>query len=415
MNFLKEYKKYLVIALLTIFVIFSTIVFFEIIRNGGLLVSKIDLLISLFLQLLSPFIIGYFIAFMLNAPSKRLIQSFDNNNIFNKKRRTLYALLITYFIFFGFLFVIIRLIIPTILTNVYDVINELYFYLSNAQENINEYLKNNTGFLSELINFVNKYTDNMLDSNNLITIVFTPIINLVSNFPHIISELFSSIMSIVSVLFDSILAVMVSFYLLMDKQFFINYGRRISFTLFKEKRSERILYVASVTNRIFEKFLIGKALDSLIIGSMFFVICYFLGVPYNLLFSVIIGITNMIPYFGPFIGAIPVVSILLITNFRLAFIVAIVILILQQFDGNYLGPKILGKQTGVRPIGIIFAVTIGGRLFGAIGMLLGVPVLATLSFFFNEYVNKKYDKKVLLIEDKEYTKTKKEKIDDSKQ
>ncbi len=407
MNFLKKNKNYVLIALTSLFVIYSTLIFIEILNNGETLLLNIKQIFNNFVDLLGPFILGFSIAFILNSPSKKLNQFFIKYNIFSKNICKFLSLFITYIIFFGSFTLIVRLIIPAILLNIYQLGVDLYEYIIYIQENLQKTVNSNNDndFIIQVITFLNKYTNNMFDVNTIFTSIVRPIINWVSNIPELISQLLTSLVSIISIVFDSILAIMISFYFLMDRELFIKFGYKTTYALFKKNTGERIIYVASVTNSIFQKFLIGKALDSLIIGFLFFIITTLLNIPYALLFSLIIGITNMIPYFGPFIGAVPVVGLLVIIDIKLALIALVIILILQQFDGVYLGPKILGESTGVRPIGIIFAVSIGGSLFGAIGMLLGVPIFATLSFFFNEYIDNKNNMKEIESDEQEYYNT----------
>ena len=140
-------------------------------------------------------------------------------------------------------------------------------------------------------------------------------------------------------------------------------------------------------------------IDSLIIGILCFIIMLILHLPYALLISVIVGITNMIPYFGPFIGAVPGVIIFFFINPKLSLIFIIMILALQQFDGLYLGPKILGDLTGIKPLWVIFGVTVGGALFGVMGMFLGVPTVAVLSYLFGILIEKKLKKKGISLEE----------------
>ena len=140
-------------------------------------------------------------------------------------------------------------------------------------------------------------------------------------------------------------------------------------------------------------------IDSLIIGILCLIIMSILRLPYALLMSVIVGITNMIPYFGPFIGAIPGVVMFLFINPKLSLIFAIMILVLQQFDGLYLGPKILGDLTGIKPLWVIFGVTVGGALFGVMGMFLGVPTVAVLSYLLGLILDKKLKGKGLTSSD----------------
>ena len=154
-------------------------------------------------------------------------------------------------------------------------------------------------------------------------------------------------------------------------------------------------------NHIFNGFLFGKMIDSLIIGILCFIIMNVLHLPYSLLMSLIVGITNMIPYFGPIIGAIPGVLMYLFIDPKLSLIFAIMILVLQQFDGLYLGPKILGDQTGIKPLWVIFGITVGGAYFGVIGMFLGVPTVAVITYLSNLFLNKKLKKKNISLFDSE--------------
>ena len=138
---------------------------------------------------------------------------------------------------------------------------------------------------------------------------------------------------------------------------------------------------------------ICKTIDSLIIGILCFLGLTIMKMPFSVMISVIVGVTNMIPYFGPFIGAIPSILIVLLISPIKAVWVAIFILILQQLDGNVIGPKILGISTGMSALWIIFSVTIGGALAGPVGMLLGVPICASIKLFFGETVNQAYAEK----------------------
>jgi len=146
-------------------------------------------------------------------------------------------------------------------------------------------------------------------------------------------------------------------------------------------------------NKIFQNFIVGKAVDSLIIGILAFIGFTLLNAPFPLILSLIVGVTNMIPYFGPFIGAIPAGVMTFLVSPTLAVWVLLFILALQQFDGNFLGPKILGNSLDISPIWIILAVVLGGALMGPVGMFIGVPILATMKMFLTESINRKYEKK----------------------
>ena len=205
----------------------------------------------------------------------------------------------------------------------------------------------------------------------------------------VLPKLYSTSVSIISGIVNTLIAIMVSVYMLLDKPKLINNIKRAIYAVFPEAKADRILIVSSECNKIFGNFIIGKMIDSIIIGFLCWVIMMIIGIPYALVISVIVGITNMIPYFGPFIGAIPGILLLLIVDFTYAVIFAVIIVVLQQFDGLYLGPKILGESTGLRPIWIIFAITVGGSVAGVAGMFLGVPVTAVIAYLLSTAMEKK--------------------------
>jgi predicted PurR-regulated permease PerM len=154
----------------------------------------------------------------------------------------------------------------------------------------------------------------------------------------------------------------------------------------------------SECNKIFSGFIIGKSIDSLIIGILCFILMTLFKMPYALIISAIVGVTNMIPYFGPFIGAVPGTIILLLMSPLRAFGFIILIFVLQQFDGLYLGPKILGDSTGLKPLWIIFAITLGGNLAGVLGMFFGVPIIAVIAYLANNIIERKLKSKDITID-----------------
>ena len=172
-----------------------------------------------------------------------------------------------------------------------------------------------------------------------------------------------------------------------SKENFRFQAKRVVYAILPEEEGDELCATLRECNNIFGAFLISKAIDSLIIGCICCVAMNMIGLPYAVLLSVIVGITNMIPYFGPFIGAVPGVLIYLCTDWELAVIFAIMILVLQQFDGLILGPRLLGQSTGLSPIWVIFAITVGGAYFGVIGMFIGVPVVAVIAYLINKLIS----------------------------
>ena len=174
------------------------------------------------------------------------------------------------------------------------------------------------------------------------------------------------------------MGIIVSFYLLFNKEAVATGAKRVLYCIFTVEAAEKVLGAVRFTDKTFMDFISGKLLDSAIIGILCYICCRLMNMPYTLLVSVIVGVTNVIPFFGPFIGAIPSAFIILLVDPMKCLIFLVFILILQQFDGNILGPKILGSSTGVNGFWIMFAIIIGGGFFGFMGMLLGVPVFVVI-------------------------------------
>ncbi len=208
---------------------------------------------------------------------------------------------------------------------------------------------------------------------------------------NVIPLILSISVSVVRMVINVILSIMISVYMISGKKGFQYQMKRLVFAIFNEKRGAAVCRTCRECNDIFSSFLISKAVDSLIIGCLCFVIMAIMKLPYAVLISVFVGITNMIPYFGPFIGAVPGVIIYLCTSPRDAVVFIIMILVLQQFDGLVLGPRILGQSTGLSPLWVIFAITVGGGYFGVIGMFIGVPVVAVLAHLINKAIKYRLD------------------------
>lgn len=199
-----------------------------------------------------------------------------------------------------------------------------------------------------------------------------------------------------------LMALIVSVYLMIGKETFLAQTRKILFAFCAHDRVEHFLDFCKRTNRIFSGFISGKLLDSLIIGIMCYIAMKLLSLEYAMLISLIVGVTNVIPFFGPFIGAIPSILLLLIISPKQAFIFGVMVLVLQQFDGNILGPKILGGATGLTSFWVIFAVIIMGGTLGIVGMFVGVPIFATIYMVTKNVVEARLKKKDMPMETDSY-------------
>ena len=201
---------------------------------------------------------------------------------------------------------------------------------------------------------------------------------------------------------DFILGLIVSVYLLLSKENLLAQIKKMTLAIFPKRTCQRIFNVYHKSNKMFIGFISGKIIDSIIIGILCFIIMRIIGINYSVLISLIIGVTNIIPFFGPFIGAIPSAMLVFFDDPRDVIPFLIFILILQQFDGNILGPRILGDSTGLPAFWVLFAIFLGGGLFGFTGMLLGVPTFALIYALFRDFIENNLKNKRLPTETKAY-------------
>ncbi|SHH50232.1 AI-2E family transporter [Tepidibacter thalassicus] len=359
--FFKEKTKYYIFMLLIAFLLF------KLVNNTEFFIQKLNF----FTSLINPFVWAFAIAYLLNP----IMVYFENNF---KIKRSLSILLI-YFLLLSIINFTITILTPRIVSSINDLSKNMPNYINTAQSWIN-----NNIIKSKLLEYSNPYLKQNINT----------IINEALNFLNITSSnLVIKAINITSNLFNAVLGLIISIYLLKDKENLINNTEKLLYALKGKEKSNKIINFCKLVNRIFSQYIVGKAIDSLIIGILCFIGLLILKIPYALLISIIIGITNMIPYFGPFIGAVPAILITLINNPINALWLGIFIFLLQQFDGLYLGPKILGDKVGLSPLWIIVAVIIGGGAFGLAGMFLGVPAMAIIKIQLEKYINSKLNTK----------------------
>ena len=198
---------------------------------------------------------------------------------------------------------------------------------------------------------------------------------------------------LVSVLISAITTVISSIYMLLEKATIATQCKKLVYAILPTGKANRMINICSRANNIFSGFINGKILDSAIIGVLCFFLTNILRIDFAVLISVIIGVTNVIPFFGPIVGAVPCVLILLIVDPWQALRFGILALALQQFDGNILGPKILGNSTGISAFWVLVSIVVGGGLFGFAGMVLGVPTFAVIYSLVGEWVHFRLEQK----------------------
>ena len=309
-------------------------------------------------------------------------------HIRNDALNRLLAILFSYLLVIGASTVGLIFLIPEVINSLTELLNKMPAWANSIMDFINSLSKKYPD-----IDF--KYIQNMITNTDS---------TLQNTLSKIISGLTTTIVatgvSVLKFIFNFIVAIIVSCYLIIDKKMQARGIKRVVFAFFKQERAEKLWNIAKRSIRIFSNFLDGKMIDSLIIGILCFIcmmIISFFGVPgfaeCALLVSIVVGVTNMIPYFGPFLGGIPCVLLLCIYSLQSAIVFGILIIIIQQMDGNLIGPKILGDSTGLRPLWIIFAITIGGWFAGVVGMLLGVPCVAVITGLMEDTVDRRLAEK----------------------
>lgn len=362
------------------------------------------------LSTLSPFLIGILIAFLINP-----LVSWMRKTVFQKllhiKNDALNRVLA---ILFSYLLVISTLTVG------------LIFLIPEIIDSLNQLLDKMPSWANSITHFINSLADKYpgIDFKYIQDTITNTDSTLQETLSKFISELTTTIVltgvSVVRFIINFIVAIIVSCYLIIDKKMQSRGIKRVVFAFFKKETAEKIWSIVKRSIRIFSDFFDGKMIDSLIIGLLCFVammVISFFQIPgfseCALLVSIIVGITNMIPYFGPFLGGIPCVLLLGIYSPKSALVFAILIIVIQQLDGNVIGPKILGDSTGLRPLWVIFAITIGGWFAGVVGMLLGVPCVAVITGLMEDLVDKKLAEKNIdlpVLKNEKVRKNKKTKI-----
>lgn len=392
-------KKYFTISLYVLLVIIIAITYEKTIGNFPGVIGYVGNIINIILTILTPFLYGLLIAYLLNSGVKTIENKLLRRIKFLKDKRNItrpVSILMMYVIVIGVVVWIIIYLIPEIaesLTKLFDGIKASITYINVNSTNFYK----EDGIINSTLKAFNDAFATDFTVKDLIDKATEPVIRLVTSIPSFINDIFNVTMKIVNGTVSLFLGLVIAFYMLMDKEGYAKIFTKITYLIFKKPLAEKILKISNFSNITFEKFFIGKTIDSIIIGWIFFIVCTIANgllfeVPYIVLLSLIVGITNMIPYFGPFIGGVPVVIIVFLYSptSPLFLWMALFIFVLQQFDGLFLGPKILGDSIGLKPIGVIFAIVVGGYWFGALGMFFGVPFFAVISTAVGAFIDRKY-------------------------
>ena len=358
--------------------------------------------VNMLLGVITPFLIGIGLAF-LQLPIVRNVEAVLNKLLFRRRARpkllraisTTIALLAVLALITAFL----GILLPQMITSIKSLISLAGAFVNQNAESMNQLL-GDIKFLSF------EGAQVALDWQKIFE-------ELTKN----ISPLLDSIMVVSSAIYQPVfqlfIGLITAFYLLMDKEHLCAQFKKITYAFVSKETSESLIYWTRRASRIFSGFLSGKIIDSIIIGCLCYLGMLIFNIEYPLLISVIVGITNILPFFGPFIGAIPSILILLIVNPYSALWFGIFIVILQQIDGNIIGPLILGDSVGIEPLWIMISIVIGGGLFGFAGMLLSVPVFALLYALLRTATDARLKKRGMPVSSDEYLNFPPQRADDA--
>ena len=373
--------------ILTNFIVTAlSIILFFIIYNATGIYREIKSIFSI----LTPFIYGFAIAYILAIPMKfletRVLNFLDKKRKFKLKR--MLAITITYVVAGIALGAFFSILIPEIARSISTLIENIPEYGMAVEHSVTVLVEK----LQLDMSIVNEIIDDFRSISVYLTEFAGKVVTYLIQFSAIITQ---SILNI-------IIGTIVSIYILTSKEKFFAQTKKLMYSVLPKRPVNYIVELTRSSNKIFIGFLGGKLLDSFIIAIICFVGMSIFKMPYELLVSFIIGITNIVPVFGPFIGAIPSIIIIFIASPIKALWFAIFVLVLQQFDGNILGPKILGNSIGISAFWVMFAIILGNGIFGFVGMIIGVPLFAVIYSIIKSIVEYQLSKKGLPINTEKY-------------
>ncbi len=375
-------QKYKTVAGYAVAVILISLSFFLILTNF----STVKGFFSGVMNVLSPFVYGLVIAYLANPLMKlmeRKVFRFKKGGKAEKLRRPL-AVILAYIILLAIVTVIVWLIVPQVLDSFTELENQIEGYVTAAQTFVDSFVRDFPLFNGQYETF-----SEFLDVNELTT----DLKEFINNFSDYLETAANYVLKygsrFVIEVKNLLIGFIASIYLLLAKERLVAKLKRFLAAVMKRRHYLNLIYLTRYTDKTVGGFLIGKIIDSVIIGLLTFIVMYLSGMPFAPLISVIIGITNIIPFFGPFIGAIPSAFIVFIADPGMTFWFVLMIFIIQQLDGNVIGPKILGSSTGMTSLAVLVAITIAGGFFGFAGMIIGVPAAAVICALTRQYTDKR--------------------------
>lgn len=370
-------NKYLHWGITAFLVIAASMLFYFGIFQMDTLISGIKTV----LNVLTPVIYGAALAYLLSS----VVNFLENTVVFpfiakkeisiTPKRRKLIrwlCVILSLILFLVIIYALIMMIIPQLVRSVTNIIYSFPHYATVVEDWLNTIMEKGWELDADVIDMLTQFSKMAED---YLTNSFLP------QMQEMMKNITSGVFGALNFLMDFLIGAIVSMYILVDKEIFVAKSKMIVYALLPTSKANSVIHAMRFTHKTFGGFISGKILDSAIIGVLCYIGITILNMPYTILVSVIIGVTNVIPFFGPYIGAIPCILLIMLVSPIQGVYFAIFILVLQQFDGNILGPKILGESTGLSSFMVIVSIMLGGGLFGIVGMIIGVPLCAVIYAF----------------------------------
>ena len=390
MNF-KFDKKYLYWGITALLVLVGAILFYYLLFHRSNFMGGLSQFITIAMPIIDGFVLAYLFTPILNKIEKKLIIPLYNKagiSMTPKTKRRIrgISILATLVLIFLILYELFALILPEIVRSIQSIIFQFPIYVNNLSNWALLLLKDNPDLEATVDALINQYSAKVLEYVNT---------NLLPHINELLKTVSLSVIGIFKALWNLVIGFIISIYLLGSKEKFAGQAKKIVYAVLDRKAGNEMISNFRFIHSTFIGFIGGKIVDSILIGILCFICTSIIGTPYAILVSMIIGVTNVIPFFGPWIGGIPSALLVLMVDPKQALYFGILIIFIQQFDGNILGPKILGDSTGLSGFWVIFAITIFGGLVGVLGMVVGVPIFAVFYAGVKSLVNRKLQKKNL--------------------
>lgn len=394
---MKKNSNYIKWGITAFLVILSGLVSYYIIFHLDNFKGVLNNILVILTPITDGLILAYLLTPLLNIIERKvIIPGFALIHIRPKKKYVrIVSILATVALVFFAIYEFFAMVIPQIINSIQQIIYQFPTYVDTLTIWISKLLENNPDIENFATSIINSY------SGEIESFINSKILPQLNNF---IMSISIGVYSVLKEFWNFIIGFIISIYVLAGKERFAAQFKKIAYAFLPVETSNRFISNVRFANKTFGGFFVGKILDSIIIGVICFAVTNMIGTPFCVLISVIIGVTNIIPFFGPFLGAIPSIILILFIDPIQAFYFIIFVIILQQVDGNVIGPKILGNSTGLSSFWVIFSITLFGGLFGIFGMVIGVPVFAVIFAFIKSLVESKLAAKELPTDTVKYLK-----------